>query len=267
VDSRDAYTKLKHNLLSHFFPHVDEEVILDKIQRYLISIGKFPDLKQAKRVWKTILQTAEYDNSASPYNAETIKSIREYAADLFSYGHQMGFHHEHNDLWEGDISNSDAYWYIVNPSVLSDDSDEVLTPINAVKTTLIMSEVDATRLLNALNSEGFACPITLDKWKLAFSGVPLDELEGHPLADAVKPVDNKTRLNQEQFSYLIKQLVDGGAITHNNSNLNTTFEALTGWSHTITSYAGSFASNKKPKGTNLVVKPFLDSIIASFTAL
>jgi len=251
------YQRLLIALKSHF--HFLEDEAAETIQRLIVNVGENPTRKAAQIAWKAILKTASLEEEGKQYGPVTREIIKGYCQYLLTYGYSKGH------LWETDPRGSEAFWFFADPEL--ENSSETDKPTIKAKTTLIMSPAEATRLLNALNSEGFACPITLDKWKLAFSGVPLDELEVPPLADAANPVENETRLNQKQFSYLIHQLVEGGAITHNNSNLNETFKALTGWSHTITSYASSFASNKEPKGTDLVVKPFLDSIIASFTAL
>ena len=251
------YHSLKSALGLHF--HFLEDEAAETIQRLMVNVGENPTRKAAQIAWKAILKTASLEEEGKQYSPVTREIIKSYCQYLLTYGYSKGH------LWETDPRGSEAFWFFADPELES--SIETDKPIIKVKTTLIMSSAEATRLLNTLNSGGFACPITLDKWKLAFSGIPLHELEGHPLADAANPVENSTRLNQKQFSYLIHQLVEGGAITHNNSNLNETFKALTGWTHTITSYASSFASNKKPKGTDLVVKPFLDGIVDSFTDL
>lgn len=262
------------------FSHYDELVIAledyhgeiaykvaGKIQQYVTSVGIKPTLVNAKRAWKAIIATARLYNGKVDYSENIIQVIRDYAEVELSRGHMMGIFHMYYNLWENDVTGEDAYWYIVDPEVLIEEVANVPAPKNDRPLTLIMSPIEAERLYNTLNSDGFACAVTPENWKLAFSGVPLDELEGHPLEDVTSSVDDKVVLSQVHFYYLMINLIEKGAITYNNSSKLETFTALTGWTKSPTSAASSFAREKELNEYNRKAKTFLDDVIRSFTKL
>lgn len=237
--------------------------VAGKIQNYVIAVGNKPTLVQAKRAWKAIIDTARQYNGEVDYSENTIQVIRDYAEVELSRGHQMGMFHEHWNLWEEDITGSDAYWYMISPEAIVEalSPAEKLQKAKAGWSTGFKMESDLVEKLFALcNSGGYNLNCTLNDFKLAFSAPSMQDDSPLKGVELKKPNGGKRYIHQS-IAYLFVQLRDNKLIEWEGSTFDATYKWTTSSNRDATTYFSELQNDAIYNERKNAEKERLDQII------
>lgn len=206
---------------------------MNSINNNLIAIARHPNPAQAERGWLSILATAK-DTSPEfneEYSHAIISDIRKYAEDFFAKAAYNG------DL--EDISWTDAYWFVVKPS-----ASNIPTPKKSkVPTTFTMNPRLIPELYDQLQSKSpKEINIDLDEFKLAFSGLPFEEIPSKIL----QPLNTNGGWHQMSVGYLLHRLNEENLIALNGSEtFVATCDRLTGFGKPTSSYRSEWQKGRK----------------------
>lgn len=225
---------LEASLFNHFGQNEAHSFkALNSIINNLIALGRHPNPAQAQRCWLSILATAT--DITPDYNEEyshaIVNDIRKFAEDFYAKAAYNG------DL--EDISWTDAYWFIVKPSAAN-----IPTPRNSkVPTTFTMNPKLIPELYDQLQEKSpKEFHIDPDDFKLAFSGLPLEEIPFKILQSL--NIDGKW--NQMSVCYLLHRLYEESLIALNGSEtFVATCDNLTGFSKPTSSYRSEWQKGRE----------------------
>lgn len=239
------------------------EKVAGKIHNYVVAVGTNPTLVQAKRAWKAVLDTAFNYGGTIDYSDDTIQTIRDFAENILTMGHQMAVFHEHWNLWEQDMTGTDAFWYMISPEAIVEalSPAEKLQKAKAGWSTGFKMESDLVEKLFALcNSGGYNLNCTLNDFKLAFSAPSMQDDSPLKGIELKKPNGGKRYIHQS-IAYLFVQLRDNRLIEWEGESFDATYKWTTSSGRDATTYFSELQNEAIYKEKKKVEKERLDQII------